>query len=403
MQHPSETITIFLAQLAILLVWLRTARHTSSLKFLPGTQALAVNQKTNWPRLSILIPALNEGKTIGPALKTLLNIDYPNLEIICVNDRSTDNTGTLIDECSTLDHRIIPIHIRELPAGWLGKVHALDQALAVATGEFILCTDADIHFSADALKRAVATMQHLRLDHLSLLPRIDPAGFLFNTAMAQAAWVLFYFINPAAIGTDSCRAPMGVGAFNLVRGDLIRRIQPFKRLRMEVIDDIGLAILCHQSGGKGSLMGSGTAVSLEYYSSFRAMLNGLEKNAFALSHYSALRATADNMFVIAAPLVAFIWPIFRNDWTICSGLFVYFFACFTQFRSSRIHGINPALVPTFPLGMILCGIAGFNSMIQTLRRGGINWRGTIYPLSELRRMQVTKLPIQRRRTPSINL
>jgi len=377
-------------------VWLRTAIHASALQVLPCAKSLAIRHRKKWPRLSILVPALNEGKTIRAALTTLLAVDYPDLEIICVNDRSSDDTGAVIAQLAAQDMRIKAIDVSELPNGWLGKVHALDQALNAATGEFVLCTDADVHFSQDALKRAVMMMEHRHIDHLSLLPEITSAGFLFDTALAQAGWVLFYFINPASIGTDSCRAPMGVGAFNLVRGDLMRRIQPFKTLRMEVIDDIGLAIVCHQASGKGALMGGGPAISLEYYAGYGEMLKGLEKNAFALSRYSLVRASAENMFVIAAPLLAFVWPFFRSDWTIASGVAVYLISCLLEFRSLQNHGVNPALIPAFPMGMMLCGIAGVRSMVQTLRRGGINWRGTTYPLDELRRMQITKLPIPKR-------
>jgi len=391
------TTAIIFAQLVILGVWLRTAIHASGLLVLPCAKSLAISHRKKWPRLSILVPALNEGKTIRAALMTLLAVDYPDLEIICVNDRSTDDTGSVIAQLAEQDQRIKAISVSELPTGWLGKVHALDKALAAATGDFVLCTDADVHFSQDALKRAVMMMEHRQLDHLSLLPDISSAGFLFDTALAQAGWVLFYFINPAHMGTDSCRAPMGVGAFNLVRGDLMRRIQPFKTLRMEVIDDIGLAIVCHQAGGKGALMGGGTAVSLEYYAGYGEMLKGLEKNAFALSRYSVVRGTAENMFVILAPLIAFVWPFFQSDWTIASGVAVYAISCLLEFRSLQNHGMNPAVIPAFPLGMILCGIAGVRSMIQTLRRGGINWRGTTYPLNELRRMQVTKLPVPKRK------
>ena len=390
------TTAIVFAQLVILGVWLRTAIHASALPVLPCAKSLAILYRKKWPRLSILVPALNEGKTIRAALTTLLAVDYPDLEIICVNDRSTDDTGAVIAQLAAQDKRIRAINVSELPAGWLGKVHALDHALNAATGDLVLCTDADVHFSQDALKRAVMMMEDRQIDHLSLLPKITSAGFLFDTALAQAGWVLFYFIDPASIGTDSCRAPMGVGAFNLVRADLMRRIQPFKTLRMEVIDDIGLAIVCHQAGGKGALMGAGTAVSLQYYSGYGEMLKGLEKNAFAFSRYSAARGTTENMFVIVAPLIAFVWPFFRYDWTIVSGFSVYLISCLLEFRSLKKNGMNPAVIAAFPLGMMLCGIAGFRSMIQTLRRGGINWRGTTYPLNELRRMQITKLPIPKR-------
>ena len=396
MSLDASTLAICLTQAAITGIWAWTARHAGHLRVLPSARELSTSGRRQWPRLSILIPALNEGTTIRAALETILKVEYPGLEIICVNDRSTDNTGAVIDEIAARDPRVKAIHIKELPAGWLGKTHALDTAMAAASGDFILFTDADVHFEPDALKRVVAVMEHRRLDHLTLMPDIEPAGFLFDVALIQAGWVLFFFMDPTTMGTDDCRAPMGVGAFNMIRGDLARNLQPFKRLRMEVIDDVGLAILAHQSGGNGAIYASGSAVSLEYYANYGAMVRGLEKNAFALSQFSVARSARDNLFVILAPLVAFVWPLFRGDMTLVSAGVTFATACFLQYRSLGTYSVNPLLIPAFPAGMILCGYAGLRSMIQTLRRGGINWRGTFYPLDELRRMQVTKMPIEKR-------
>ena len=77
-----------------------------------------------WPKLSVVVAALNEEATIEPALRSLAACSYPNLEIIVVNDRSTDRTGAIIDAVAREHPAVRPLHIQELPAGWLGKVHA---------------------------------------------------------------------------------------------------------------------------------------------------------------------------------------------------------------------------------------------------------------------------------------
>jgi hypothetical protein len=388
-----EVYLIIAAQLAILVIWIRAGLHTRALKSLPGAEQLALSGRGTWPRLSILIPALNEGKTIGPALRSLLAVDYPDLEVVCVNDRSTDDTGAVLAAVAAGDPRVKAINVTELPHGWLGKVHALDRALEFATGDFILCTDADIHFSRDALKRAVQMMEHRDLDHLALTPDIKPAGLVFDVALVQAMWTLFFDIDPAKMGTDNCRAPMGVGAFNLVRGEFMRNIQPFKRLRMEVIDDIGLAIMCHQAGGRGALMSSGPSVSLEYYDSFMSLLRGMEKNAFAILHYSVLRALGGASLASLLPVFAFGLPICSEAWTRVTACALFVFAILWQYVSMRNLGVRLRHVALMPLGLVLAALIGFNSMLQTMRRGGVVWRGTFYPLAELRRMQVTRFPV----------
>lgn len=129
------------------------------------------------PRLSIVVPALNEEETVEPAMRTLLALDYPQLEIIAVDDRSTDETGGILDRLAATDPRLRVLHVRELPAGWLGKNHALHLASREATGDYILFTDADVLFEPTVLRRTVRAMIARGLDHLAVFPELVRGGF----------------------------------------------------------------------------------------------------------------------------------------------------------------------------------------------------------------------------------
>ncbi|MEK7768052.1 MAG: glycosyltransferase family A protein, partial [bacterium] len=128
-------------------------RHVAGLRSL-GDEAAP--EPAAWPRLSVLVPACNEADTLEPALETLLRSDYPDLEVILVDDRSTDGTGAVVDRLAARDARIVPVHVAALPPGWLGKVHAMHVALPHATGEWLLFSDADVHAAPDTIRRAVA-------------------------------------------------------------------------------------------------------------------------------------------------------------------------------------------------------------------------------------------------------
>ena len=125
-----------------------------------------------WPCLSVVIAACNEADTIEKALATLLNQDYPSLEIIVVNDRSTDKTGELIETISHGDDRVKAVHITDLPSGWLGKVHALNVGTRESSGEWILYTDADVYFKQGTLRKAIAFALSAKIDHLTLVPNL---------------------------------------------------------------------------------------------------------------------------------------------------------------------------------------------------------------------------------------
>src|SRR3569832_996684 len=125
------------------------------------------------PRVSIVIPARNEERNLEEALRSILALDYDNLEIDVVDDRSTDRTGEILDRMAAAEPRLRIVHVRELPPGWLGKNHALWLGAEKATGEYLLFTDADIVMDPSTLRRAVGLMLSDGLDHLPASPEIE--------------------------------------------------------------------------------------------------------------------------------------------------------------------------------------------------------------------------------------
>ena len=109
-----------------------------------------------WPKVTLVIPACNEEATIEAAMKSVLRLDYPALELIIVEDRSTDDTAAITDAFAQAHEHVEVIHVEDLPEGWLGKLHALHVGTEAATGDFIVYADADVHFATDTLKRVVA-------------------------------------------------------------------------------------------------------------------------------------------------------------------------------------------------------------------------------------------------------
>ncbi len=126
------------------------------------------------PRISLIFAARDEEEKLPAALATLVEIDYPNLEIIAVDDRSNDATGRVLEDFAAAHLRFRVVHVAELPPGWLGKPHALQKAYEISTGNWLLFTDADVRFKPDVLRRAVTLVTKHNLDHLSLLCDIEP-------------------------------------------------------------------------------------------------------------------------------------------------------------------------------------------------------------------------------------
>jgi len=233
--------------IAIALAGLRS-RHVDNL------DRIAKPKLSDWPTASIVVPACNEEQTIGAALNKLRSVNYPNLEIVVVNDRSSDQTGPIIDEAATLDSRIKAVHNSKLPSGWLGKVHALHLGQLASTSDWILFTDADVHFAPDALEQTIAFCEQEGIDHLAVCPDLSGRSELANSLIAHFHMILMFLVSPRAVKDPTKPDGVGVGAFNLVRRKTLQASQGFEWLRLEVADDFALGTVLKAEGGRGKIM-----------------------------------------------------------------------------------------------------------------------------------------------------
>ena len=146
-------------------IWMMSKRRAFTV-----LESVPVEDDQRLPTVSVVIPARNEERNLKQALESVLALDYPDLEIIVVNDRSTDRTGAILEKLAKQDPRLTVLPIERLPSGWLGKPHALHRGAQQAQGEFILFPDADIVFQPFALKKAMAYVQANRFDHVTVIP-----------------------------------------------------------------------------------------------------------------------------------------------------------------------------------------------------------------------------------------
>jgi len=334
----------------------------------------------DWPKLSIIISACNEAHTIQPAISTILEQDYPNLEIILVNDRSTDTTGEIIDNISKKDSRVKTINITQLPEKWLGKVHALYQASKKITGEWILYTDADVHLRQGTLRKAIALCVSCAYDHFSLLPKVHTASFGHEIVLRSFGFLLLQDIR----NLNFC----AIGAFNLVKKSSLERTEGFPWLRMEVADDMALGLLLHRSGAKNGYAFAFHHVSLNWYPSIATMVSGLAKNTACAAQYSLYKSLIFAVClwaIVAGPILVLLHPGLPSVLPYLSilGIGAYCFlvinAVATQIR------LRENLLPSLflPLGLIFISLIVLLSGIGCKLRGGISWRGTHYKNEDL--------------------
>ena len=349
----------------------------------------------NWPNLSIIIPACNEAEHIESAMKSILVQDYPNLEVIAVDDRSTDATGEILDRMARTDTRLQVLHIRNLPQGWLGKVNAMHQGVQRATGEWLLFTDADVHYHPGALRRALTYANHNGIDHLALVPRVVINSFLLEVTVRAFGLLLLLSARAARVNLPNSKTPFGIGAFNLVRAGLFKKTPGFEWLRLEPGDDYGLGLMVKRAGGSTHLAFANKDLSMTWYENVRAMFKGLEKNMFGPgAHYQWWRMLVvvfGLWALLAAPCVALIAGMITGSWIMLGASFVAFaFHVVFSFSAVLEQRSETLSLLLFPLGVLMFTAMVLRSGLKCLRNGGIDWRGTHYSIDELRAGQRVK-------------
>lgn len=343
----------------------------------------------NWAMVSILVPARNEEESIMDTANRLLDLDYPSLEIILINDRSDDGTGRIMDELAGSSKRIKVVHITDLPQGWLGKAHALDQGLKQAQGDWLLFMDADIRLAKRGiLLKSVAYAEEKKIDFMSLMPRILSTSLMVDTVMASF-FRMFCLMGQAWKAADpESDKVLALGAFSLARRTVFDKTPGFEWLKLEVSDDVGLALMMKEAGAVTTILTGFGLVSLKWYDSFSDMVSGLEKNFFAiLGRFSLLRLSAISALLLAlyaAPLIS-LFAFSPNFFMAFLGLITLccMFAGFVLIANWSEMGVAPALLA--PLGDLLIVIMSIRAGVLGLKRGGIYWRDSFYPSKELKK------------------
>lgn len=330
----------------------------------------------NWPKLSIIISACNEAHTIQPAISTILEQDYPNFEIILVNDRSTDQTGAIMDNISEKDSRVKTINITQLPERWLGKVHALYEASKKATGEWILYTDADVHLQPGTLRKAIALCAFCSYDHFSLLPKVHTSSFWHEIVLRSFGLLLIQDIR----NLNFC----GIGAFNLVKRNSLERTAGFPWLRMEIADDMGLGLLLQHSGAKNGYAFAFHHVSLSWYPSIGTMVRGLAKNTICAAQYRLYKSIIFAIClwaIVAGPILVLLHPSLPY----LAGLGIGTYCLLVVNAVAAQTRLREKLLPSLflPLGLIFISLIVLHSGIVCKLRGGVTWRGTLYKTDDL--------------------
>jgi len=352
---------------------------------LPWVRDYAPAADADCPKVSLIFAARDEQEKLPAALVTLVAIDYPGLEIIAVDDRSSDATGRILDDFASQHPQLKVVHVRGLPKGWLGKPHALQRGYEASTGELLVFTDADVKFAPDTLRRVATLLREKGLDHLTLLGDVERSGFWDTVLISFFGMGFQLATNPYDVSNPNSRTYVGVGAFQMLRRAAYEGSGTHLRLAMEVVDDMKLGKIVKLSGFRSGVGVAQHYVSVAWHLGLVNLVRGVEKNFFAGAQFRSSVAIMQILALLVMNVVPFAGMFFGHGWIRgLAAASVLVALCF-HLGVDVVMRVPPVYCLTLPLGATIFAYMILRSTIITLRQGGIVWRGTFYPLEELRR------------------
>jgi glycosyltransferase involved in cell wall biosynthesis len=360
--------------------WLRGMATLERLK--PEPTRLA---KQPLPRLSVVVPARNEAAALRSSVPSLLAQTHPNCEVIVVNDRSDDDSAAVLRALQAKHPRLSVMTVEALPAGWLGKNHALARGADQASGTWLLFTDADVHYHPGALEQLHRYALNRQLEHLVALPRIHTPGMAITALVSVFTLFFTLYGRPWRARVAGAPEAVGAGAFSMMTKQAYDAVDGMAAVAMRPDDDVRLGKRLKDHGVKQDAVFATELLWLTWYESARQALGGFHKNAFAALNYWPWLA----LTVMAWLLLTSVWP-FVAMW-LTSGVTRWLWAAsiamiaVLYWRNQRDSQVRWWYALLHPLGTLAIIYAIAASMSLALLRGGIFWRGTFYALTELRK------------------
>jgi GT2 family glycosyltransferase len=337
------------------------------------------------PTLTAIVPARNEAADIRQSLASLVRQDYSQLRVVAVNDRSTDATGEIMEAMAAeWPERLRVVHVTELPAEWLGKTHAMALAARQCTTDFLLFTDADVVFAPSALRLALAEAVGSAADHLVLAPttiikRWDEAALLAFFQMF-GVWAA----RPWKVADQKAkRDAVGIGAFNMLRRSAYEAVGGYEALRMEVVEDLGIARRIKKAGLRQRMAFGRGLVSIHWASGVPGLIGVMTKNVFAAARFNIAFLLGGCAWLVGFCVLPFVmvWvPGFHVAGAIAIGSMAWAYGLLERHSGLRVWNVLAA-----PFAAAVFCFVMMRSMATTLRQGGVVWRGTFYSLKELKK------------------
>ena len=337
------------------------------------------------PALSVLVAAKEEEANIGACVSGLLAQDYPRLQVVAVNDRSADRTGAIIDELAARDPRLTAVHVKELPAGWFGKNHAMMTGVGRATADWLCFTDADCVFdSTHLLAAALSFAQRERLEFLSVLPTLETSTFWERVVQPVAGAIMVYWNPPQKVNDPRSRCAYANGAFMLMTRAAYERLGTHAAVKATLNEDMHFARRAKADGIPFRGIRGGGMYRCRMYTGFGQIWRGWSRIFYGCFGTPAkliasivllsLASVSPYVTLLLSPLAGHT----TGAWLAGASAAAIFAQQSVLWRFYRMSGQAGAWALTYPLGATICVGMTAAALRKALGTTTTTWRGTTY-------------------------
>ena len=344
------------------------------------------------PLISVCIPARNEERNIRLCVESMLAQDYPNFEIIVLDDRSTDATPEMLRQLAARDDKLKITHGSDLPADWAGKPHALFQASAASRGEWLCFVDADTFLSPEALSSCYAKAIETKADMFTIMTFQILGSFWEKVVMPIVMTALSVGFSPRKVNDPKSKDAIANGQFILIKRLVYDAIGGHESVKDQIVEDKAIAEQVKRNGYR-LIVADGSAVAqTRMYTSLPEMWEGWTKNIYLglsdqpslllLGVFGAFLLLVTAFVLPLWPLLGILWYSQGGGWlaltVIAKSLTLWALVIYARARVASGMGVSAWYALTLPLGAAVFAAMMFTSAWRVLSGKGVAWKGRMY-------------------------
>lgn len=341
----------------------------------------------NFPPVSVLVPARNEEKNIEKCVLSLVKQDYPNFELIILDDNSEDDTYKILCKLKKKYPLVKIVTGKGVPREWTGKNFACYSLSKYAKGEWFLFTDADTVHRKNSISSVVNSAIKNRAEFISVIPDIVIESIPEKIFTPLIHFALLSFLPLKIVNMSRYkRVVIAMGPFMLINADFYRKIGGHESIKNEILDDFRLAQLVKKYGGKAILMDGKENVTVRFYEKFTSVWNGFSKNSFGAFENSPiilLPFLFSCLCLYFFPYLFFFYGLAHSHIEFLP-LFQIILILLHAYIITRRFKMHPALIFLHPISVILWELIVLNSMRLTFLNRSLRWKQRLYPLKKVR-------------------